>query len=738
MNWYPNLEGILPGQAAQAIRRVLDAVYGLREQVNKIPVADLLTRQQAESRYSAAVVREKIQSSGPAPLNVTGLVGQLAQPQYAYVPDVEDLPNVLLDPLSQDRLLIVKNRQLYVFDAAVEPGRWEIVGLTVFQDTHAQRLTNPDYDPEELAEGTMFWETDRTVLYMVRTVNGTKVWQYRLGRMRGSFSPDERPTDLGANDTGFLFHASDLGRTFRWSGTAWDNEMELGVILEESHANRIAAGTLNLNGTNVTWASGSKFGLDWEGKLIACLYHWSGTVGTNGTKVYWDSGDPFQAVMAGQKITIGGAEYRIASVDGPYELTLTSDAGGLSGVPYTAHFWRTAQVASVLSDQSLQLTADAGSISGTDYILYSARASAYRNGVQLYESDRTVTYVVRPATGRVNVSGQTVTYDGGLMFDHAWFGQTMVLTLDVSGTVSTAGTEVTWVSGDQFDGAWAGQAITINGTAYKIDRVVDATHLYLQTPAGSQSGVAYSGSFEMRYPIDYVTSSTSLHLGVNAGTRVGIDYRVENGAWWYESGQLTCLLADLPTDLGLQDVGFLAFAADYQHAYQWRNYWDFAPGDPGSGYIVATAGSAPTGGLWALCDGSTVGIATGAGGTQVVTTPDLTGNVFLKGGSYSGVNPASRATWEDSAKTATEAAHTHGVGTYGVSVGDDSAAVNTYLGTDTNCAASPHGHSASMSGASGAGSAHYHTLGADAQLKVPNETNGGLPKNIALTWYIRR
>lgn len=46
-------------------------------------------------------------------------------------------------------------------------------------------------------------------------------WIYVTGMMRGTLSPNLKPTDLGTNDVGFLFYSTDFARTYRWSGSAW-------------------------------------------------------------------------------------------------------------------------------------------------------------------------------------------------------------------------------------------------------------------------------------------------------------------------------------------------------------------------------------------------------------------------------------------------------------------------------------------------------------------------------------
>jgi len=90
--------------------------------------------------------------------------------------------------------------------------------------------------PDNMPDGAIYVESDRGVIYQLQSGD----WVYVAGIMYGTISPDQRPTDLGANDGGFAFTAtdtlaSDTGRTFAWSGTAW---IETSQVLYGTHANR--------------------------------------------------------------------------------------------------------------------------------------------------------------------------------------------------------------------------------------------------------------------------------------------------------------------------------------------------------------------------------------------------------------------------------------------------------------------------------------------------------------------
>jgi hypothetical protein len=86
----------------------------------------------------------------------------------------------------------------------------------VFVGTHAERLTAP---AGAYPVGTRFWETDRTSMYLVQIVASAAVWRWIGGRMFDTYA--NRPTDLGMNDAGFLFHATDYSHTLMWGGAAW-------------------------------------------------------------------------------------------------------------------------------------------------------------------------------------------------------------------------------------------------------------------------------------------------------------------------------------------------------------------------------------------------------------------------------------------------------------------------------------------------------------------------------------
>jgi len=105
--------------------------------------------------------------------------------------------------------------------------------------THAARLA---HSLSTLADGTLWCEIDRNnVLYQLQG----GIWWYVSGTMYGTFTPDQRPTDLGVHEGGFEFRTTDFpARHFIWSQTAW---VEVTPVSESnSMALALATGTLTL------------------------------------------------------------------------------------------------------------------------------------------------------------------------------------------------------------------------------------------------------------------------------------------------------------------------------------------------------------------------------------------------------------------------------------------------------------------------------------------------------------
>lgn len=159
------------------LKEIIDALNSseLELQANAAALSGL------EPPLTLAEIQRELQVNGTNPINVTGLLGFLQNAQVA-----------------------------------VQTG------------THAQRLTTVP------SAGQMWWETDRTSLYVCVT-GGT--WTYLGGLYATTFA--NTPADLGANDLGFQLWITVQNHKFRWSGSSWAMmDTEGGYI-----ADRVAAPT---------------------------------------------------------------------------------------------------------------------------------------------------------------------------------------------------------------------------------------------------------------------------------------------------------------------------------------------------------------------------------------------------------------------------------------------------------------------------------------------------------------
>ncbi len=229
-NWIPNLAGQATDAVDQAVRYLFQALYSL---LNRVSVLE--SKPPATPDINA--IKAALQSSGPSPLNINGLIGQLSQPQIAKAPNVSPLPG-FDNNLAQDGTLTIFEGVLYYYSTATNPGKWIAVGAvgTIIQTTHAGRAS---ISASSYPIGTLLFETDRTVLYVNRGTFGSSNWVYILGIYYSILS--NRPADLGINDAGFLFHSTDTQATQRWDGTTWIVQGELGVMLADTHANRLSS-----------------------------------------------------------------------------------------------------------------------------------------------------------------------------------------------------------------------------------------------------------------------------------------------------------------------------------------------------------------------------------------------------------------------------------------------------------------------------------------------------------------
>lgn len=169
--------------------------------------------------------------SGPGgQLNVTQVLGVLAQAQRSFIPEYTSVP-ILADPISQNGALISVNGILYRFNGDVQPGTWEVqAGIAAFLiDTYAN-WTMARYDPASYPVGVVFVIEDWTnVTYIVQLVMGVHAWVYYSGTYRAAIA--DLPTTgfdgavIGSDDSGLTFHETTWNHVLQWDTTtnlAWD------------------------------------------------------------------------------------------------------------------------------------------------------------------------------------------------------------------------------------------------------------------------------------------------------------------------------------------------------------------------------------------------------------------------------------------------------------------------------------------------------------------------------------
>lgn len=154
---------------------------------------------------------------GPNSLNVTGLAGVLAQPQKAGIPLLQAFPPVTG---TDNGLLVNVAGILYYFDSTnTDPGQWiPIASNSVLPiGAHADRPS-----PSTQPVGGMYFESDRSALYGITNPGTGNVWNLLLSRPMQDVIANI-PTDLGVDDEGFMFGATDFNRVYYWSGAAWQD-----------------------------------------------------------------------------------------------------------------------------------------------------------------------------------------------------------------------------------------------------------------------------------------------------------------------------------------------------------------------------------------------------------------------------------------------------------------------------------------------------------------------------------
>lgn len=128
------------------------------------------------------------------------------------------IPPIYVEPNDPDFLRILNSRFAMLSETGAPAQSVEAGDVSGLSGTHDQRLAT--YPATTVPSGATFYETDRTMLYVAGQIGGARYWKRIAGTMRDTLA--NIPTDLGAHDAGFLFHATNYLRTWRWTGSAWE------------------------------------------------------------------------------------------------------------------------------------------------------------------------------------------------------------------------------------------------------------------------------------------------------------------------------------------------------------------------------------------------------------------------------------------------------------------------------------------------------------------------------------
>lgn len=114
-SYIPRVRPGIDQELQRDLRGAYERINALQAQLQQ----ELQRVRQLAQSYDFALIRRELSAGGRAPINVQGLLGQLAQPQVAGATVVSALPTAD-DPLSQDGSLVEFNGQLYVYDESAQ------------------------------------------------------------------------------------------------------------------------------------------------------------------------------------------------------------------------------------------------------------------------------------------------------------------------------------------------------------------------------------------------------------------------------------------------------------------------------------------------------------------------------------------------------------------------------------------------------------------------------------------
>lgn len=265
----------------------------------------------------------------------------------------------------------------------------------------------------------------------------------------------------------------------------------------------------------------------------------------------------------------------------------------------------------------------------------------------------------------------------------------------------------TWVSGPFFSPYMVGLTIYINGIGYTVATATQGT-ITLQTDSGLvTAGLTWSVADSAWYYAAgrYNAGTSNKPADLNCYTDVGFEFYDENRLILYTAVRDLAFSTSLPyfawsegietmawATFGARtfrnaDAGYLISISDYGHTIRWDgSNWAFAVGDGGSGWIVMY-GPNVVGSLafFVLCNGAAHNLFSINAGVPVIvniTTPDLTSNDFIRGGTYTGaIDAATSPTFSGTPGAVTGTFSGTAGAVTGTFAGSAGAVAGTFAGT---------------------------------------------------------
>jgi hypothetical protein len=159
------------------------------------------------------------------------------------------IPQTLIPPGQELLFRAIYERILQASENAGSETVSSSSGARNYSGSHAQRLSIP---ANSLPIGTTFYEEDRAVWYeVVASGVNARYWRPSRGTMRAVLA--NAPTDLGAQDAGFLFYATNYYRLYRWTGSAWTYaDSELPEKFITTYPGTVPTGWALCDGSSVT------------------------------------------------------------------------------------------------------------------------------------------------------------------------------------------------------------------------------------------------------------------------------------------------------------------------------------------------------------------------------------------------------------------------------------------------------------------------------------------------------